>query len=207
MRWFLGGLNEPGHVVPLATRLPADVEIQDIPDGTSLGGLLEAGELDALMSPGLPDVVKRRSPRVRRLFQDYPEVEADYFHRTGIVPIMHVVVIRRGVYERNPWMAPALFEAFCTAKRAAYRSLTETGAPKATLVWLQSYLEREREIFGPDPWPYGFEANRRTVEALATYVHEQGLAERVVPAESLFAPETLELEDSTQSIAGAQAAR
>ena len=98
------------------------------------------------------------------------------------------------------------FEAFCESKRRAYRSLTETGAPKATLVWLQSYLEREREIFGPDPWPYGFDANRKTVQALATYVHEQGLAEAVVPAESLFAPETLGLEDSAPSIVATQVA-
>jgi len=195
MRWLLGGLNEPGHVIPLATRLPANVDIQDIPAGSSLGAMLEAGDLDALISPGLPNVVKRRSPKVRRLFENYPDVEADYFRRTGIVPIMHIVVVRRSTYEENRWIARSLYDAFCEAKRVCYRSLSETGAPRTTLVWLQSYLEHERQVFGADPWPYGFEANRKTLEALATYVHEQGLAERLVPAESLFAPETLDIEE------------
>jgi 4,5-dihydroxyphthalate decarboxylase len=191
LRWFLGGLNEPGHVVPLATRLPDDVEIQEIPSSETLGGLLEAGELDAVISPGLPEVFKRRSPKVRRLFENYPEVEADYFRRTGIVPIMHVVIMRRRIYEENRWIARSLYEGFSEAKRHCLRSLSETGAPRATLVWLQSYLEHERATFGADPWPYGFDANRKTIEALATYVHEQGLAERLVPAEELFAAETL----------------
>lgn len=194
MRWFLGGLNEPEHVIPLATRLPGDVEIQHIPSVASLGAMLEAGDLDALISPGLPTVVKQGSPRVRRLFENYPEVEADYYRRTGIVPIMHIAVVRRSVYEENRWIARSLYDAFGEAKRLCYRTLSETGAPKAALVWLQSYLEHERQVFGDDSWPYGFEANRTTLEALATYVYEQGLAERLVPVESLFAPETLDME-------------
>ena len=206
LRWFLGSLNEPGHVIPLATRRPEDVEIEEIPPDATLGGLLEAGELDAVISPGLPEVFKRGSPRVRRLFENYPEVEADYFRRTGIVPIMHVVVLRRRVYEANRWIARALFEAFCSAKRRSYRALSETGAPRASLVWLQSYLEHERQVFGTEPWPYGFEANRKTIEALTAYVHYQGLAERLLPAEELFAPETLDLVDSpTQTAALADA--
>ena len=104
---------------------------------------------------------------------------------------MHVVVVRRRVYEQYPWVAATLYDAFCEAKRRCQRSLTETGAPRATLIWLQSYLEHERDVFGADPWPYGVEPNRQTLEALAGYVHRQGLAERVVPVEELFAPETL----------------
>jgi len=195
MRWYLGGLNDTRPVVPLATRRPTDVEIQDIPSDATLGGLLEAGELDAVISPGVPDVIKRGSPKVRRLFQNYPEVEADYFRRTGIVPIMHMVVVRRGVYERDPWVARSLYVAFCAAKRISYRSLGDTGAPRVTLTWLQAWLEKEREVFGDNPWPYGFKPNRKTIEALTTYVQEQGLAERLVPPESLFAEDTLDLED------------
>jgi len=191
MRWFLGGLNEPGHVIPLGARLPGDVEVQQIPEGRALSEMLEAGDLDALVSPGVPAAVKRRSPKVRRLFENYPEVEADYFRRTGIVPIMHVVIVRRSTYEKNPWIARSLYDAFCEAKRICYRTLTETGAAKVTLVWLQAHIERERQVFGDDPWPYGFEANKKTIDALAAYVYEQGLAERLIPAEELFAGETL----------------
>ncbi|MPZ13074.1 MAG: ABC transporter substrate-binding protein [Chloroflexi bacterium] len=192
MRWFLGGLNTPGHVVPLATRRPAGVEMAEIPAGATLGGLLESGELDALVSPGLPEVFKRGSPKVRRLFENYQEVEADYFRRTGVVPIMHMLVVRRATYEAHPWVARSLYDAFCEAKRHCLRAIAETGAPKVTLTWLQAYAENERQIFGDDPWPYGFRANRRTIETLTTYVYEQGLAERLVPAESLFARETLD---------------
>jgi 4,5-dihydroxyphthalate decarboxylase len=196
MRWFLGGLNEPGHVIPLGARLPADVEVQQIPEGRALSEMLDVGDLDALISPGVPNVVKRRSPKVRRLFENYPEVEADYYRRTGIVPIMHVVVVRRSTYDKNPWIARSLYDAFSEAKRICYRTLTETGAAKVTLVWLQAHLERERQVFGDDPWPYGFEANRKTIEALSAYVYEQGLAERLVRAEDLFAAETLELQET-----------
>jgi 4,5-dihydroxyphthalate decarboxylase len=195
MRWFLGGLNDSNPVVPLANRRPSDVEIQDIPPGATLGGLLEAGELDAVISPGVPDVIRRGSPKVRRLFENYPDIEADYFRRTGIVPIMHMIIVRRGVYEANPWVARSLFDAFCAAKQASYRTLGDTGAPRVMLTWLQAYLQKEREVFGSNPWPYGFEANRKSIEALTTYVYEQGLAEEPVAPESLFAEETLTLED------------
>lgn len=193
VRWFLGGLNAPGHVIPLETRRPPKVQIESIPSDASLGSLLEAGELDAVVAPGVLAVFKKGSPRVRRLFPDYPEVEADYYRRTGIVPIMHVVVLRRGVYEQHPWAARSLYEAFGEAKTHAYRMLEETGAPKASLVWLQAHVEAERAIFGPDHWPYGFGPNRKTLEALTTYEYEQGLTDRLVAVEELFAKETLEL--------------
>jgi len=193
MQWFLGGLNAPGPVVPLATRRPDDVRVQSIPEGTSLSQLLEDGQLDALISPGLPEAIRRGSPKVRRLFPNYQEVEADYYRRTGIVPIMHTLVVRRAIYQQHPWIARSLYEAFDEAKRRCYRWLEETGAPKFTLTWLQAHVEAERAIFGTDHWPYGLEANRRTLEALVTYVYEQGLSERPVPVEELFAEETLAL--------------
>ena len=194
VQWLIGGLNDPNQLVPLATERPSNVHVEQIPAGTCLNELLEAGEIDALGSPGLPLGIIKGSPRVQRLFPNYREVEADYYRRTGIVPIMHVFVVRRTVYEKNPWVAESLFRGFERAKEICYHALAETGAPKATLVWLQSYLESERAIFGPDHWPYGFAANRKTIEALTRYVHEQGLAARLVPPERLFATETLALD-------------
>jgi 4,5-dihydroxyphthalate decarboxylase len=152
--------------------------------------MLEAGELDAVMAPGGLDAFKRGSPQVRRLFPNYQEVEADYFRRTGIVPIMHVVVVRRRIYEEHPWVARSLYQAFSEAKQLCYRRMQDTGAPATTLVWLQAHVEMERAIFGADHWPYGFAANRKTVEALTNYVYEQGLSERLVSVEELFAKET-----------------
>lgn len=189
IEWFLGGLDRPVPVRPLGYRLPSDVRISAIPEGKTLGRMLEDGELDAVISPGLPEAVKRRSPKIRRLFENYREVEEDYYRRTGIVPIMHTLVIRRTVYEESRWIARQLFDAFCEAKRIAMAELAETGAPKVTLTWLQDALERERAIFGEDPWPYGFQANRRTLEAFTAYSYEQGLCERHVLADSLYAEE------------------
>jgi 4,5-dihydroxyphthalate decarboxylase len=192
MQWFVGGLNDAAHVVPLATERPSQVKLQPIPKGATLSDLLAAGELDALVCAGMPDCFRQGAPTVRRLFPNFQEVEADYYRRTGIVPIMHVLVLRRSVYQQHPWIARSLFEAFERSKQHCYRWLQDTGAPKVTLVWLAAHAEAERAIFGPDPWPYGLEQNRPTLEALVTYVHEQGIADRLVPVEELFAEETLQ---------------
>jgi 4,5-dihydroxyphthalate decarboxylase len=194
MHWFLGALDTPGRVIPLAPRLPKSVKIEQIRDGIALGDALESGELDALMTPGLPRVIKQRAPHVRRLFPNFHEVEAEYFSRTGIVPIMHVLAVRRHIITENPGIATALFRVFSESKRHAYESLRETGAPRTTLTWLQAYLEEERRLFGEDYWPYGVEPNRKTLEAFVTYSHEQGLCERRVAVEELFVPETLALQ-------------
>jgi 4,5-dihydroxyphthalate decarboxylase len=191
MSWFEGPMDVAGHVVPLAQQRPTNVKIEPIPAGATLSGLLETGELDALVCASVPGVFRRGSQKVRRLFPNYQEVEADYYRRTGIQPIMHTIIVRRSVYERHPWVAHSLYEAFERAKQLAYRWLEDTGAPKTSLIWLQAYTAAEREVFGPDPWPYGFEANRKTLDALVTYLHEQGLAERRVAPEELFAAETL----------------
>ena len=192
IEWCQGGLDRPIPVRPLAYRLPEDVKIGSIPEGKALGPMLEAGELDALISPGLPAAFKQRSPNVRRLFPNYHEVELDYFQRTGIVPIMHTVAMRRAIYESDPTVATRLFAAFSEGKRIALEEIGETGAPRVTMTWLQEALEREREVFGEDPWPYGFEANRRTLEAFTAYSYEQGLCATHVPAETLYAPNLLD---------------
>ena len=191
MQWFVGGLNDAAHVVPLATERPSQVQLQPIPEGATLSRMLVSGELDALVCAGMPDCFKQGASTVRRLFPNFQEVEADYYRRTGIVPIMHVLVLRRSVYEQNPWVARSLYQAFERSKQQCYRWLQDTGAPKVTLVWLAAHAEAERAIFGPDPWHYGLEKNRPTLEALVTYVHEQGLANRRVPPEELFAREVL----------------
>ncbi len=191
IEWCQGGLDRPIPIRPLAYRLPEDVKIGSVAEGNALGPMLEAGELDAVISPGLPEAFKRRSPKMRRLFPNYHEVELDYFQRTGIVPIMHTLAMRRAIHDSDPSIATRLFAAFSEAKRFALAEVSETGAPKVTLTWLQDALEREREVFGEDPWPYGFAANRKTLEAFTAYSFEQGLCQTHVPAESLYASNLL----------------
>ena len=114
--------------------------------------------------------------------------EKDYFAKTGLFPIMHTIVLRKDLYEKHPWAAASLFEAFEQAKTWAYDQLMETDALKLTLPWVVAETEETRRIMGEDFWPYGVEANRRALEALPQYLHEQHLAPRVVPIEELFAP-------------------
>jgi 4,5-dihydroxyphthalate decarboxylase len=171
--------------------LPADIRLTQAPAGTELGDLLERGELDFLMTANNPLSFRRGSPNVKRLFPNYRELEQDYYRRTKIYPIMHTVVIRRDVYERDPWVAMSLYKALCRAKDFALRLISETGSPKASFAWLQPLIEQEQAIIGTDWYPYGIEANRASIEALLQYSHEHGLTPRRLKIEDLFVPSTL----------------
>jgi 4,5-dihydroxyphthalate decarboxylase len=183
--WVQGREDRIGH------KLPADIKLTQAPRGVELGDLLERGELDFLLTANNPLSFRRGSPKVRRLFPNYAELEKDHYRRTKIYPIMHTVVIRREIFERDPWVAMSLYKAFCVAKERAYQLLLETGSPKASFAWLQAMIEEERRIIGPDWFPYGIEANRESLGALLQYTHEQGLTDRLLRIEELFAPSTL----------------
>jgi 4,5-dihydroxyphthalate decarboxylase len=180
-----------GRADRLGRELPSDIRLTQAPAGTELGDLLETGEIDFLMTANNPLSFRRGSPNVRRLFPNYAEIEKDYYRRTKIYPIMHTVVIRRDIYDRDPWVALSLYKAFCRAKEYSYRLLLETGSPKASFAWLQPMIEEEREIIGRDWYPYGIEQNRPTIEALLQYTQEHGLTDRRPKVEELFAPSTL----------------
>jgi 4,5-dihydroxyphthalate decarboxylase len=180
-----------GRTDRLGRKLPPDVRLTQAPAGTELGDLLERGEIDFMMTANNPLSFRRGSPKVRRLFPDYAAMEKDYFKRTRIYPIMHTVVIRRDVYDRDPWVALNLYTALCRAKEQCYHLLTETGSPKASFAWLQPMIEEEQAIIGREWYPYGIEQNRPSIEALLQYTHEQGLTDRRVKLEELFAPSTM----------------
>jgi 4,5-dihydroxyphthalate decarboxylase len=143
------------------------------------------------MTANNPLSFRRGSPNVKRLFPNYMELEKDYYRRTKIYPIMHTVVIRRDIYDRDPWVALSLYKAFVRAKEYSFRLLLETGSPKASFAWLQPMIEQEQAIIGRDWYPYGIEANRPTIEALLQYTMEHGLSDRRLAIEELFAPSTL----------------
>ena len=151
-----------------------------------MGPMLEQGELDAIISPNAPKALGWPESPVRRLFADYRQTEQAYFAKTGIFPIMHTIVLRKDVYERHPWAARSLFEAFVKAKEWAYEQLVETDALKLTLPWVVAETEETRRIMGRDFWPYGIEPNRVSLEALPQYLHEQHLAPRIPALEELF---------------------
>src|SRR5262245_7221562 len=180
-----------GRADRLGRELPSDIRLTQAPAGTELGDLLDRGEIDFLMTANNPRSFRRGSPTVRRLFANYGEVEKDYYRRTKIYPIMHTIVIRREIYDRDPWVALSFYKALCRAKDYSYHLLVETGSPKASLAWLPPLLEEEQEIIGRDWFPYGIEQNRPSLEALLQYAHEQGLTGRRITIEELFAPSTM----------------
>jgi 4,5-dihydroxyphthalate decarboxylase len=190
IRWRYGGVRTPGYQERLHHDVPPGVSLTPIPADQTLEGMLESGALDALMSPAPPLALQRRSPDVRRLFPDYRSVERDYFRRTGYYPIMHMVVVRRDVYEANRWVAVALLEAFSAAKRLGMARLREQGAVAVGVPWLGAALDEVDELFGGDAFPYGLEANRPVLEAMMQYSYEQGLAVQKLDPRELFAPET-----------------
>jgi len=180
-----------GRADRLGRKLPADVRLTQAPAGSELGDLLERGEIDFMMTANNPLAFRRGAKTVRRLFPNYAELEKDYYRRTKIYPIMHTVVIRRDIYERDPWVALNLYKALCAAKEHCYALVRETGSPKASFAWLQPMIEEEQAIIGRDWYPYGIGQNRPTIEALLQYTHEHGLTGRRVKVEELFAPSTL----------------
>lgn len=188
MNWFTGGLERPGYKPRLTVKLPADVRLTQIPEDTALVPMLARGELDALVSVLPPRVPE---PTVRRLFPDSGAIERDYYRRTGIFPIMHLVVLRRDVYEKDRALAADLAAAFAEAKEAGRRRLRRMDALAVELPWLKEALAEVDELFAGDAFPYGVEANLQTLRAASSYCYEQGLSSRRVEPEELFAPEAV----------------
>ncbi|MBI4444878.1 MAG: ABC transporter substrate-binding protein [Acidobacteria bacterium] len=190
--WKQGGVNEPGRIEKVAFNYPPDARVEKIPPGETLSHLLELGEIAALFCARSPDCFLAGSPQVGRLFPDYRQVEEAYYRRTGIFPIMHTIVIRRPLYEQNPWLARALYRAFSEARRLTLKRLYDTSALAVMLPWLIDEIERERAFFGEEFWPFGLEKNRKVLETFLQYAHEQGLTPKLLAPEELFAPETLD---------------
>lgn len=189
LSWFMGGLIEPGWAERLTIAPAPGVVVRSIAANQTLEGMLEAGELDALVTVQPPQCFGR-SQSVQRLFPDYEAVEREYYRRTGHFPIMHLVVIRRDAYERNRWIALALYEAFERAKALGSRRLRAITGLAVSLPWLASALDGVDTDFGGDAFPYGVEENRGTLEALTDYAAEQGISSRKIEVAELFAPET-----------------
>jgi 4,5-dihydroxyphthalate decarboxylase len=189
VEWWIGGQEDPGRKERLQLQLPPEIKLNSIPGDKTLNGMLESGEIDALISARAPSSFLKDSPKVKRLFPNYKDVEIDYYKRTKIFPIMHVLVIRTEVYDKNPWVARSIYKAFNEAKDIAIRNLNfPTNTLSCTLPWLTWEREQLREIFGSDWWPYGIEANRHVLEHLIRYMGEQGLLARQLSVEEIFAP-------------------
>lgn len=192
VEWFVGGQEEAGRRERLKIQLPPEIKVTTIGPDQTLNTMLDKGELDALVTARIPSCFINGAPHIRRLFPNSKEVEMDYYRRTQLFPIMHVVVIRKEVYDAHPWVARSLYKAFYQAKDDAISRMNINNTMASTLPWLQAELVTLREVFGEDWWPYGLEPNRHVIEALIRYMKEQGLLTDHIPtAEELFAPSML----------------
>jgi 4,5-dihydroxyphthalate decarboxylase len=187
VEWVQGGTNEPGRIETLSTAVPDGVRITPVTD-RSLPDLLLAGEIDAILAPHAPAAFD--DGHLIRLFTDTQTAERDYYARTGIFPIMHAVVLRGDVYREHPWIAANLVSAFTAAKERAVARALDVNASRVPIAWANSTAQATVDQFGGDPWPYGLEANRVTLEAFLAMCHEQRVTERLLEPEDLFAVET-----------------
>ncbi len=194
VHWFRGGLEAPDPVERVELNLPPTIHLEEIAPGKSLSAMLEAGELDALISPQPePSCFRRRVPHIQRLFPNFREVEMAYYQKTRMFPIMHSIVIKRSIYEDHPWVASSLMKAFEEAKNVCYRQLVHSGVLSAALPWLHWHLEEEYRFFGRDPFGYGVAANRKELETIARYSLEQGLTHKLADVDTAYAREATDM--------------
>ncbi len=188
IEWVQAGVDEPGRAEKVELKLPKGVRVTARPD-SSLDRMLRAGEIDAAMSAHAPRSFEARDPDIVRLFPDYRGIEQDYFRKTGIYPIMHVIALRSEVMARFPWVATNLMEAFEMAKARSLARSREITASRFPVPWIAEIADRAAELFGGDPMPYGIEANRTTLAAFLRFAHEQGVCHKPLQPEDLFPPE------------------
>jgi 4,5-dihydroxyphthalate decarboxylase len=188
--WVRGGLEEPGRIEKVAVSLPGSIRLEAAPEGAMLAGLLAEGAIDGIVSPRAPSC--HGKGKVGWLFDDPVEAARDYYRRTRIFPIMHLVGVRRELAERHPWLPAAVLKAFTAAKDAAMRHLGDVAATKVTLPFVEEQLAAARALMGPDFWSYGLAPNRHVLDAFLRLHHEQGLSPRQLGAGELFHPSTHE---------------
>jgi len=192
INWVQGGLENPGRREKFPLNLPPGFPLESAPDGATLSAMLASGALDAVIAARRPSCFVSGHPQVSRLFPDVRAAERDYYRKSGMFPIMHALGVRRDVHEKHPWLAASLCKAFTRAKRLADAEFAETTALKIGLPWVNAEYDETRALMGDDYWSYGLnEQNRRTLDAMARYSFEQGLAVRLLSVDEMFAESTL----------------
>jgi len=185
IRWVQAGMNEAGREEKVEFRLPDGMQYEQRRD-TSISAMLLSGELDAAISARVPDAFKTGGGRIARLYPDYRVDEMHYHSATGIYPIMHVIALRRAAFERYPWIAMNLFKAFNEAKRRSLERLQDLTASRIPVPWAASVVTEWAKNFGEDPFPYGLEANRTTLDAFCRFAHAQGVTAKRLTPDDLF---------------------
>jgi 4,5-dihydroxyphthalate decarboxylase len=192
IQWIRGGLEQPGRPEKIDLQLPAELRLASAPEGISLNELLEHGEIDAFVGPRAPSCFERGHPDVDWLFPDPTAAATDYYRRTGIFPIMHLIGIRHELARDNPWLPAAVLKAFDRSKGIALAQLRDVSATKVTMPFVEEQLRAVRRLMGEHFWPYGLAANRMVLNTFLDHHHRQGLSGRRLQVEELFHPGTHE---------------
>jgi 4,5-dihydroxyphthalate decarboxylase len=166
------------------------MKVRRVPKGKNIDQMLLDGELEGALYPETLPSIKKGSPKVGLLFPDAKAAEIDYYKKSGIYPIMHTVVIKNEILEKNPWVAMSLQRALQRSKEICYERMKDPR--NFTLVWVKESIQEQEEIFGRDPWPYDLENNREALEAAVRYEHEQGMIKTKFKIEELFFPPSLQ---------------
>ncbi len=190
--WIRGGYEQPGRVEKISLSLPPDVRLESVPDGATISGLLASGDLDAVIGPRAPSCFRAGHPHVGYLYPDPQKAAADWFRRTRMFPIMHLLGIRRTLAEAHPWLPYAVMKAFEQSKAVALTKLGDTSATKVTLPFVEEQLQAARALMGEDYWSYGLAPNRHVLECFLRQHHAEGLSSRLLAPEELFHPASLE---------------
>jgi 4,5-dihydroxyphthalate decarboxylase len=184
IRWRTGGQEEPGRDERTPLKLGGGIDLQPIAPGKTLNKMLVDGELDAVFSARELSCFVKGTPNIGLM---------EYYKRSGMFPIMHLIGIRKDLVERHPWLPATVYKAFCQAKAIAIDALKEMAATKVTLPWPEMYVQDAVRLMGEDFWRYGVAENARDIETLARYSLEQGLATRKLSAEEIFHPSVFEI--------------
>jgi 4,5-dihydroxyphthalate decarboxylase len=167
------------------------MRVRRVPKGKDIDGMLQEQALEGALYPETLPSIKSRSPKVGLLFPNPKEAEADYYRKSGIFPIMHTVVIKNAVLEKNPWVAVSLLQAFQRAKEICYERMKDPR--NFALVWVKELMQEQEAIFGADPWPYNVEDNRKALEAVVRYEIDQGMIQKKPEIEEIFFPASLQV--------------
>ena len=193
IHWCSGGQEQHGRQERTPLKPIPGLDLQTIPEDKTLVSMLREGDLDALFTARAPSSFLRGEPHIGRLFPNTREAEKAYYKKTGLFPIMHLVGIRRTLVEKYPWLPASVYKAFCEAKALAMADLCDVNALMVTLPWLEAETKETMDIMGHDFWRYGARENIRDIEALLQYSYEQGLTERKVGFDEIFAPSTVDI--------------
>ncbi len=189
--WFQGGVNDAGREETFTQEIARDFKITRVKD-RSLTDMLLAGDLDALIAAPPPAIVEQGDTRIRPLINDSSQVEEAWFNKTGIYPIMHLIVLKREIYESEPWVARNLYTAFESARINSLERLRTRNASRIALPWAHDAIARAERVFGHDWFPYGVEANRPSLDAFVRYAASQGLCAAPVTVGDLFPERVLQ---------------